>query len=148
MRATRKKNQGGNAIIEFAICSFFLWLSFSGVYGVGYGLYVYNSLMTSVSNAAVFGAARNYDTASPDSYTTAVKNMVVYGDATAGTYPLVPNLTTDNVNIALNPTTGTPQDLTVSITGYTIDSIFMSFSLSGKPKATVLYTGHIVCASC
>ena len=145
---SHNKSERGNAVLEFALGWSVLWMMFSGVYEVGHAYYVYNVLMTSVSDAAQLGAKLNYDTADTSTYTTAVKNMVVYGDTTAGTTPIVPGLATSNVTVTMNPSVGTPQDVTVTISSYTIDGFFTSYTLNNKPRATMLYYGQISCSTC
>jgi hypothetical protein len=137
-------------MVELALGFSLFWAMFTGVYQIGYAYYVYNSLLTSVANAAELAAKLSYDTGDAGTagvYQTAVKNMVVYGDETAGTKPIVPGLTTANVNVTMNPATGTPQDVTVSITGYSINSIFTTYALTNKPRATSLYYGTITCSA-
>jgi Flp pilus assembly protein TadG len=142
------KSERGNALIEFALGWSLLWLMFAGVYEVGYAFYVYNVLLASAADAAQLGSKLDYDTASPSAYTTALKNMVVYGDKTAGTKSLLPNLTTSNVAVTLSPASGMPQDVTITITGYTIDAFFTSYSLNNKPRVTAIYYGQINCSTC
>jgi Flp pilus assembly protein TadG len=149
MKCLRKTSERGNAMLEFALAWSILWAMFAGVYEIGYAYYVYNVLMTSVANAAELGSKLGYDTASPDSYSTALKNMVVYGDETAGTKPLVPNLTSSNVNVNVSlDTAGMPRDVTVMVTGYSINALFTSYALNNKPRATTLYFGQISCSTC
>lgn len=148
MKLSPRKSERGNAVLEFALGWSVLWIMFSGVYQVGYAFYVYNVLMTSVADAAQLGARLPYDTASPSAYTTKLKNMVVYGDTTAGTAPIVPNLTTGNVSVTMSPSVGTPQDVTVTISSYTINGFFTSYTLNNKPRATMLYYGQISCSTC
>ena len=149
MKRLRKTSECGNAMLEFALAWSILWAMFAGVYEIGYAYYVYNVLMTSVANAAELGSKLGYDTASPASYSTALKNMVVYGDETAGTKPLVPNLTSSNVNVNVSlDTAGMPRDVTVTVTGYSINALFASYALNNKPRATTLYFGQISCSTC
>jgi hypothetical protein len=108
---------------------------------------VYNTLLTSVNDAAQYAAKLNYDTGSTTAYTTAIKNMVVYGDATAGTKSLVPNLTTAMVTVTPDAA-GMPTNVTVAVTGYSINALFQSYTLTNKPRVTTKYYGKIVCASC
>ena len=144
----KRKSQRGNAIIEFALAWSVLWLVFSGVYQFGYSFYIYNRLMTAVADAAQLGAKIGYDTGSPSSYTAKLKNMVVYGDETAGTSPIVPGLATSNVSVTLTPSTGIPQFVTVSIGSYTINALFGHITLTGKPRATAQYMGLLSCSTC
>jgi Flp pilus assembly protein TadG len=136
-------------MLEFALGWSILWAMFAGVYEIGYAYYVYNVLMTSVANAAELGSKLGYDTASPASYSTALTNMVVYGDEIAGTKPLVPNLTSSNVNVNVSlDSAGMPRDVTVTVTGYSINALFTSYALNNKPRATTLYFGQISCSTC
>jgi Flp pilus assembly protein TadG len=132
-------------MLEFALGFFMLWAIFAGVYQIGYCFYVYNALLTSVSNAAELGSKLAYDTSDNGSaYTTALKNMVLYGDETAGTKVIVPNLTAANVSVTVNvDSAGMPDDVTVAITGYSIDALFQKYSLTNKPRVTTLYYGQI-----
>ena len=139
----------GNALLEFALGFFMLWLMFSGVYQIGYAYYLYNILMISVANGRSSAPRWATIRRARPLFTTALKNMVVYGDETVGTRPVVPNLTTAmvNVNAALDAN-GIPRDVTITISGYTINAIFTSYSLTNKPRATTLYYGQISCSSC
>src|SRR6266852_9071342 len=99
MTTMRKRSERGNAMVEFALAFSVLWLMFSGIFQFGYSFYVYNAVMTSVANAAELGSKMTYDTASPTTYSDALKNMVVYGSTTAGTTPIVRGLSTSNVTV-------------------------------------------------
>jgi len=135
-------------MLEFAIGWALLWALFVGVYQFGYSFYVYNVVMTSVANAAELGSKMTYDTSNPAQFSTALKNMVVYGDTTAATNPLVPGLSTSNVNVSINPEDSMPTDITITINNFTIDAFFTKFTFNGKPRATTIYMGHIACSTC
>jgi Flp pilus assembly protein TadG len=143
----QRKSERGNAMVEFAVGFSLLWAIFAGVYQMGYAYYIYNALMTAVSNAAELGARISYDTGSPSTYTTTLQNMVLYGDETAGTKPIVPNLTASNVNVNVTVDAGgVPRDVTITITGYTINAIFTTYTLTNKPRATSMYYGTMTCS--
>ena len=148
MHTPQKKSERGNAMLEFAIGWALLWALFVGVYQFGYSFYVYNVVMTSVANAAELGSKMTYDTSNASQFSTALKNMVVYGDTTAGTTPLVPGLSTSNVNVSINPEDSMPTDITITINNFTIDAFFTKFTFNGKPRATTIYMGHIACSTC
>lgn len=146
---SRRENQRGNAVLEFALGFALLWALFAGVYQFGYSFYVYNRLQTAVANATELGAKMNYDTGNPSNYTTALQNMVVYGDETAGTTAIVPGLTASNVNVGVTlDAQSMPRDVTVSISGYTISAIFSSFTPTNKPRVSAKYYGTIICSTC
>ena len=148
MRRLRNKSQSGSAILEFAISWSLLVALPTGVYQFGYSFYVYNQLMASVSNAAELGSKMNYDTQSPSAYTTALTNMVLYGDTTAQSNPILPGLTASNVDVNVTLINSIPQDLTITIKNLSVDAVFTSFTFNGKPRATTIYLGHVVCSGC
>lgn len=149
MNTAHKKRERGNAILEFALGWSVLWFIFAGVWQFGYSFYIYNTLMTAVSGAAELGSKMDYDTANPGNFTTALQNMVLYGDETAGTNPIVPGLTASNVNVAVTlDAQSMPRDITITIQNYTINAIFQSFTPTNKPRATTKYFGQISCSTC
>lgn len=148
MRTRKNKSERGNALLEFALGFSVLWALFAGIYQFGYSFYIYNTMLTSVGNAAELGSKMTYDTASPSTYTGALKNMVVYGNTTAGTTPIVPGLATSNVTVTVNPAGGMPTDLTITINNFTIDAVFTRFTFNGKPRGTAVYMGNIICSTC
>jgi len=149
MKTVQRKSERGNSLLEFALGFSLLWSLFSGVYQIGYAYYVYDKLTVATADAALLGSKLSYDTGNPSAYSTALQNMVVYGSETAGTSPLVPNLTTSNVAVNAHlDANGIPRYVTVNITGYTINALFTSFTLPNKPGATGLYYGQINCSGC
>ena len=67
--------------------------------------------------------------------------MVLYGSPTAGTSPVLTGLTTGNVSLTVTFANGIPSAMTGSISGYTINSIFTSTTLTNKPQVTYAYQG-------
>jgi hypothetical protein len=138
-------------MIEFALGSGILLTAFTSTFQYGFIFYQYNAILNAVNNGAHFGALQNYTTTSaspvPAAFSTAVKNMVVYGDPTGtNTTPVVKGLTTNNVTITIGSigssgTTFLPTSVTVAITGYTINAVVGSFTLTGKPSVTYTYQG-------
>ena len=144
-----RRSERGNAMLEFALGFSVFWMLFSGVYQIGYAYYIYDRLAVATTNAAELGSRLTYDTSNPSAFTTSLKNMVLYGSETAGTYPVVPGLTAANVAVDAHPDgNGVPHYVTVNITGYTINALFASFSLPNKPGATGLYYGQYTCSGC
>jgi hypothetical protein len=143
-----KKSLRGSSIVEFAVGIGVLWLLFSGVYQFGYSFYIYNKLQTNVNNAAVFATWYTYDVSNTSAFSTGLKNLVVYGSLASGTKPVVPGLTTGNVDIQINPIGGYPTDITIRIKNYQIASIFARYMLQDKPRVTTLYMGKIACSAC
>jgi len=144
LRRLRRRN--GNVMIEFAIGSGLLLAAFTGTFQFGYTFLQYNNLQNAVARGARYASLVPYDSltsAASTAFTTKVKNMVLYGSTTAGTTPVLPGLTAANINVVpfFDPTLKIPTRMTVSITGYTINSIFSSSTLTNKPQVTYTYQG-------
>jgi Flp pilus assembly protein TadG len=138
------RNRDGNAMLEFAIGSGVLVAAFTATFQFGYTFLQYNNLENAVARGARYAALVPYDSATttPSSaFQTAVQNMVLYGSPTAGTSPVLPGLTTGNVNLTVTFTNGIPSAMTVSISGYTINSVFATTTLTNKPQVTYTYQG-------
>jgi hypothetical protein len=106
--------------------------------------------VTAVREGARYASLKPYDsrTTTPTSaFQTAVQNMVVYGNSSPadGAAPIVPGLTAGNVQLTVTGggagTLTAPTQITVSITGFQVDSVFGKWNLNGKPNATFPYTG-------
>ena len=144
LRRLRRRN--GNVMIEFAIGSGLLLAAFTGTFRFGYTFLQYNNLQNAVARGARFASLAPYDSLTSTASTafkTKVKNMVLYGSTTAGTTPVLPGLTAANINVVpyFDPTLKIPTRMTVSITGYTINSIFASNTLTNKPQVAYAYQG-------
>jgi Flp pilus assembly protein TadG len=145
----RKNGQSGAAIIEFALGSSFFLALFTATFQFGYTYYVYNDLMSAVRAGARYGSIAVYDDSSPtvnnspaSTFLDEVRNVTVFGSPSGGTQPIVPGLTTDNVNVNVAFFDGQPRMVTVSIRNYQIDSIFGIWTANNKPAASFLYTGR------
>ena len=151
LRHSKNRGRSGSAMLEFALGASVMLAAFAGTFQFGYTFYRYNVLKNAVMNGASYASTRNYDSTSntPSSaFLTAVKNVVVYGDpaAASGSTPVAPGLSTSNVNVvpALfnNATSNQPPiAMTISISGYTIDGVFGSTTLTSKPAVTYPYQG-------
>jgi Flp pilus assembly protein TadG len=142
--ADRVRDCAGNILVEFALGSGILVMAFVGTFQFGYTFLQYNNLENAVARGARYASLIPYDstTTSPSgTFSTAVKNMVVYGTSTAGTSPALPGLTTGNVNLTVTFTNGVPSAMTISVSGYSINSIFSTAALTNKPKVTYAYQG-------
>jgi hypothetical protein len=134
----------GSSLLEFAVATGILVPLFTGVFQFGYTLFVYNNLESAVRGGARYASMRSYDSANatPSSgFSTAVKNMVVYGNPDGAGRPVAPGLATDNVRILPNMNGAAPESITVEITGYTVNAVFTSFTFNGKPSTTFPYSG-------
>lgn len=143
VRLRRRRNQGGSAMVEFALGAGMLVAVFAGIFEFGYAFYLYNNLVAAVDNGARYAAYRTYDsdTATPTAaFSTAVKNMVVYGQPTTGTKAVAPGLAASNVVLTPIFTNSVPTGMQVSLTGYSLNAVFKTFTIN-KPVATYPYLG-------
>ena len=141
----RRKRQRGSTIVEFGLAFPILFPLMAGTFQFGYSFYIYNGLQTAVRSAARYAAQRTYDSTSATpstAYSTAVKNMVVYGSPAAGTTATVPGLTTSHVQVNMTFASGVPSSVAVNVTGYTIHAVLGTYTLTGKPAVTFPYIGR------
>ena len=142
---TRRRNQKGNTFVEFALAVTILVPIFTGAFQYGYTFYVYNELVNAVRDGARNASYRKLSNAgdgtTPTAFSTAVKNVVVYGNNAGTGNPVVPNLTTTNVSVAATfDADNVPTDVTVGITGYTVNGLFGSVTFN-KPTLKMPYLG-------
>jgi Flp pilus assembly protein TadG len=138
------RNRKGSVMVEFAIGVGVMLAAFTGTFQFGYTFLQYNNLQNAVARGARYASLVPYDSpnATPSAaFKTAVQNMVLYGTPTAGATPVLPGLGTGNVNLTVTFTNGIPALMTVSISGYTIDSIFAKSALTNKPQVMFAYQG-------
>jgi Flp pilus assembly protein TadG len=131
-------------VVEFCLGSGVLLAAFSGTFEIGYAVLQYDKLETAVAQAARYASLVPYDsaTATPSTALVAsVQNMVLYGNPTGGTTPVVSGLTSKNVSLSVTFANGVPAVMQVSITGYTLSALYGAFKLSGKPCVSYPYQG-------
>ena len=87
-------------------------------------------------------------TATPDDINrarTAIRNMVVYGDAEPlpDASPAVVGLKPENVDVQwITKRDGSPESVDVSICDYTVNAIFKAYTFQGKPFVEFPYIGR------
>jgi Flp pilus assembly protein TadG len=146
--ALKCRRRTGSVIVEFTFSIIFLLALFLGTWAFGYTFYQYAQLENAVRSGARYASQLNYDskTATPSpSFLTAVQNMTVYGDPAADSStatPVVNGLSPGNVNLAVTLTNGAPSAMTVSITGFQVNSYINKVTLNGKPYVWFPYTGY------
>ena len=138
---SKHRRRRGNAALEFALTWAACSVMFTGIFQYGWSMFIYNQLQTSVANGATYAATANFSASDTTAFTDAVKNIVVYGQTTTGTSPLVSGLTTSNVNVNLNLSGGYPTDVTVSISSFSVNAVFGTQTFTGKPRVTMQYMG-------
>jgi Flp pilus assembly protein TadG len=136
--------RAGSSIVEFAVGSGILLAAFTGTFQFGYTFIQYNRLETAVSQGTRYASLAPYDsaTSTPSSqFLATFRNMVLYGSPAQGAAPVVAGLTTGNVTLIVAFRNGVPSTVTVAITNYTVNSLFGTSRLTGKPKSTYPYQG-------
>ncbi len=103
-------------MVEFALAVGLLLPLLFGTFEFGYAFYTYNRLVAAVREGGRYASLRVYDsstTTPSDTYLTAVKNAVVYGDPAGSGTPVVSGLTTDKVGVSVVMDKGVPDMITV-----------------------------------
>lgn len=142
----RRKNQSGSVFIEFALSALVLFGIFAGAFEFGYAFYAYNTLVNAVREGARYASLKPYDSNSSTpstAFNTAVQNMVVYANPSPanGTNPILRGLSTSNVNLTVVTDGVAPQQMTVSISNFSLDAVFGTITLNNKPSVTFPYLG-------
>ena len=140
----RRANQRGSVLIEFALAFLVIFAVFAGAFEFGYAFYAYNTLQNAVREGARYASLKPYDSASStpsDSFLSAVQNMVVYSDPAGGQTPILRGLSPSNVALNVQTSGNAPMQVTVSITGYSLDAVFGTVALQGKPSVSFPYLG-------
>ena len=105
-------HERGTTLVEFAIAATVFLTAMFGVIEFGRALWVHNALTDAARRGARYAVLH---TASDEAK---VKNVVVYGNENGGAKPLIPNLSTTNVNVNYSQFKLNNGTATVSITNY------------------------------
>ena len=146
MNRPSRRRQRGSSMVELALAVPVMTIAFAGCFQFGYYFYIYGRLENAVRAGARYAAVRNYDSSSETpstAFSTAVKNMAVYADPGGGTSAVVPGLSTSNVSLTVTMGNNIPSEMTVSISGFQVDTVFKTFTMTGKPFATFRYGGKL-----
>ena len=138
------RGRDGNAMLEFALGSGVLAAAFTGTFQFGYTFLQYNNLENAVARGARYASLAPYDSTSTTpsaAFQTAVRNMVLYGQPTAGATPVLPRLTPENIQLTVIFNNGIPSAMSVSVTGYSLDTVFTVTTFTMKPQVTYAYQG-------
>jgi len=148
MKARRVRRQSGHAMLELAFSAAVMMSCLGGTFQFGYTFYVYNQLVSAVGNGGRYAATRTYRAASPEDVEkgrTAIRNMVVFGDPqpAADAVPVVQNLTPAQVEVKwVGDPAGAPEAVDVSVAVYTVNAVFGSMKLDGRPAVEFPYVGR------
>ena len=142
----RSRGERGSVFIEFALSFLVLFSIFTGTFEFGYAFYAYNTLVNAVREGARYASLKPYDsaTSTPSTgFNTAVQNMVVYANPNPpnGATPILRGLSTSNVNVSVLVNGSAPVQMTVSVSNFSLDAVFGTITLNGKPSVSFPYLG-------
>jgi Flp pilus assembly protein TadG len=148
IQSSRNRAESGSVMVEFALSLTFLITVFLGLSQFGFTFYRYSELESAVRDGARFSSLLTYDSATNTPSTAFLKDvqlMTVYGDPEADpstATPLVPGLTTSNVNLIVTFSNNAPSAVTVQITGFQLPTYVGTVTLNGKPSVWYPYVGY------
>lgn len=144
----------GTALIEFTLLSPLLVSLFLGTWQYGYAFFLYDKAEQAVRAGARYASVLTYDSGSSNpsnTFVSNVRNVVLYGNPTGGTTPVVPGLTAANVTVEVSfydngfasPSGNdmlVPTRVAVSLDGYSVGTLG-AIILTGKPRTEFPYVG-------
>lgn len=105
-------NERGSTLVEFALGVTVFATAMFGVLEFGRVLWAHNALTDAVRRGARYAVLHSANDSA------AVKNIVVYGDAAGTGNPMLPNLSTANVDVSYSGFGMNDGTVTVKITDY------------------------------
>lgn len=150
-----RSNEQGVQLVEVAIVVPILLMLFAAVGEFGRYFYEYTTLAKAARVGARYMCTKSIDSTQTNPV-AATKSLVVYGNTSGSGKPVLPGLTTNNVDVTFaggtyNKTTGAgvPTTVTISFNNYTHKPLFdlgkltkvknLSLNVAVKPSITMLY---------
>ena len=135
-----KQDEKGSTLVEYAIGATVFLMAVFAVLEFGRALWAHNALTDAARQGARYAALHQ----SNGGEDTNIKNLVVYGKTSGGTKPIVPGLSTTNVQISrsadFSVNSGTA---TVKITNYNFQFVLPFLPNSIKmPEYSTTLTGE------
>lgn len=154
LRDIARRERNGGALVEFTLLTPLLVALFLGTWQFGYAYFLYDKAEQAVRAGARYASQRTYDSGTPTpsaAFVRDVQNVVLYGDPTGGTTPVVPGLAAANVKVQVsffangfaNPPGQNmllPTRVAVFIDGFSVGTLGR-ISLTGKPRTEFPYVG-------
>ncbi len=117
-RRTKHHSESGTAVLEFALTAAVFLMMIVAIISGGHLFFTHNAMVESTRRGARYAATQCKPDLSgcvgSDTSLARVKNVVLYGTPTAGTTPLVYNLTPANITVEYSSDFGVAQG-TVSV---------------------------------
>ena len=130
-------------MVEFALASFVLIPLFLGTFQFGYTFYVYNLLCTQMRAGARYAPLKTFQCSQSseiDTFKTAVKNMVMFGNPDGSGNLIEPGLTASQIDVEIKDPNGNnadashiPSYVTVTTVNYSVNAVITTFNFNGKP---------------
>lgn len=146
-------DEQGLQLVEVAIVIPVLLMLFAAVAEFGIYFYEYTTLAKAERGGVRLMSTKSIDSAQTD-WIAATKKLVVYGNTDGSGKPVLPGLTTNNVNVTFAGGTysagnGVPTTVTITIVNYKHKSLFdlgkltriknLSLNVNVKPSITMHY---------
>lgn len=134
-----QSDERGTALVEYAIAATVFLTSMFGVIEFGRALWTHNALSDAARRGARYAVLHSADDANK------VKNVVVYGNESGGDTPLLPNLSTANVNVNYSQFALNKGTVSVSVTNYQFQFVIPIVGTTiTMPNYTTTLTGESV----
>ena len=137
-----KQDEKGSTLVEYAIGATVFIMATFAVLEFGRAVWAHNALTDAARQGARYAVLHN-PTEDEDAK---IRNLVVYGNPDGGTKPLLPGLSTDNVEISRSGDIGVNSGTaTVSITGYKFEFVLPMLPKSiTMPNYSTTLTGESI----
>jgi Flp pilus assembly protein TadG len=133
--------------MEFALVLPLVLLVAFGITEFGRAYYQYNTLSKAIRDGARYMSSHTYDSTN----ITNAQNLVVYGQISGGSIPVLPGLTTAMIDVTpsggtppYDPIDNTPQSITVAVNSYPFNSLVpgvISLNVTFSPQVMFRYVG-------
>ncbi len=142
-RHTKTSSERGAAIVEFALTASVFLMMIVAIISGGHLFFTHNAMVESTRRGARYAATQCKPNLAgcvgSDTSLERVKNVVLYGTPTAGTSPLVSNLTPANITVEYSNDFGVAQGtVSVKIVTYTYTFAIAALLINMPPYQTTV----------
>jgi len=142
-RHTQNHSERGTAIVEFTLTAAFFFMMIIAIVSAGHLFFTHNAMVESTRRGARYAASQcKPDLAgcvNSDTSLERIKNVVLYGTPTAGSTPLVYNLTPANITVEYSNDFGVAQGtVSVKIVNYNYLFALAATAINMPPYQTTV----------
>ena len=137
-RRIRRASERGVSLLELTFSTIVLVTSIFATIEFSRMLWAHNALNDAVRKGAEYAISHSTAT----STTTAIKNLVVYGNTSGGTNAIAPGLTTSMVSVTYDAMLLGSGTATVKVTGYTFNMVSLLGLNVSMPTYRATLTGE------